>query len=191
LSWPDGIAARCDERLEAGGRVVHRFDASGGLRARVAHTDRPVSVEIADARAPVDVSAWEPHTVALMSAWLPAGRVDVAPDGLAWTDGLASVRLTRRPTPGADVRSDAFRESLHAACACLLIDRTTDDLDGRFGVRYRFELPHGAAPRIGEAWAATIGEDLVALTFSAPAGDDGALAIGRAIASLIALEAAP
>lgn len=189
--WPDGVAARCVERAEGGGEVLWRFDAAGGLRSKVVRAERPTAVTLGRAPdAPIDVSGWQAHVLGGWRAWLPPGEVSTDDGVLRWRGDGVQASLSTTEAPGADPRDPMFRDALAASCACVLVDRTTEDLDGRHGVRYRFTLPDPDGPRVGEAWIARDGDALVTLVATAPdpgapRSTEDALATGRAIAALL------
>ena len=196
--WRDGVVEHY-QRFDRGKLVEARqFDGHGMPVATTTYTagaPTAVTVHAGDTDAAFDVTAWTearlPAAAPVVRLVLPGPGDPLGLDGVEAAlpgGGELRVRIVPGPTP---VGSNAFREGLADRCACLLVDRTSAFVDGRFGVRYLAERRDVYHPAIGELWAVSTGDATLLVSFFVPGvapedlgGWARATAAGRAVMTL-------
>jgi len=189
-TFPDGIAARCQER---DGRTLvseRRFDAGGRPLTTLRYADGEPDRVVVHGGDPVEVSVTGAGHATLGPLQLSGpGEPTTDPNGtVRWSLPQGELSATLAPA-GTDPRSDAFVTALRQSCACIVEDRSTTWLWDQTAVRYRVRQLDPDAPTLSELWLMPAGEQVLILRFTTPAADPLAtvqsrLAHGRAWVAL-------
>lgn len=171
---PDGVAVRRRLPGPEGTVIDHHQDASGhvvttliwrgdGLESATMVRGGPVNV---------DVTGWTLASPApaftMWSPDLPAPTAPVA-GGVLRYDALDAM----------DPFAPTFEADLLNGAGGVLLDRSTEYVDGRACARFLIALPDGSDGQLVEVWAAPTTTALHVLSYRVPGADDDALAPGR------------
>lgn len=196
LTWPDGIAAQCVERLQKGGAQLHVYDARGYPALRV---DRPEdeapTVHVFRTQAYVFPTAeWREHLHDGLQLQLPQGETTTTEAALVWRGPDTTISISRDLTSNAN---QALAEALSdlSARGAVLEDRSALWHGLLRGERTRWRIPHPSQPQVVELHALTLKDALVVLTVQVPLhgteDPERLLSLGRAVFALLTPEAKP